>query len=174
MRTSLSKTLTYADVWKVSPNLCSLVHQWWKVGITLLYVKSRPDGTREEHVGLALAGDLVAAGARPGRRAVRLQVAALAHRHADEATAAEQHPAARRVVPRHHLGPHTNQAATIVEASFGHVPSSDGVSFWPRAGCFVRLAIILRCRPTGGPDLDGKEKSSTPVVELPRSSPNGH
>lgn len=36
-----------------------------------------------------------------------------------------------------------------MEASFGHVPSSDGVSFWSRAG--VRLAIILRCRATTAP-----------------------
>ena len=39
--TPLSKLLASAAVWNVSPNFLLPVFQWWKVGITLLYSKSR-------------------------------------------------------------------------------------------------------------------------------------
>ena len=39
--TPLSKALASAAVWKVIPYLLLPVFQWWKVGITLLYSKSR-------------------------------------------------------------------------------------------------------------------------------------
>lgn len=82
------------------------------------------DAAGEQHPGLSLAGDLVAAGSSCGgvcgataaagsrsRGGPGWQVAALAHRNAAQAASAQRHPSTGGVVPGHYLGPHTNQAA---------------------------------------------------------------
>lgn len=39
-RTPRSKARASAGLWKVSPNFLSLILQWWKMGVTLLYTTS--------------------------------------------------------------------------------------------------------------------------------------